>query len=202
VIHYFSGEPIAILGIRGKPEDVSCYTRSFVLRAIIIVLLAGLAGCGREAGWQPLPAQRAASGARDPGELSNSVRMDDATASEYIVKDITEDPSAWRWALVRPELKLIVKDARKLKLWMELAIPPVTFRVTGPVVVTAYVNGRSLGPMRFAEPGRHRYEKPVPDGWVQPDVPVIVAAEVDKRWISKDDGAQLSFLLNSVGLTP
>jgi len=171
-----------------------------VLRSVAVFLCLGLVACGRDPGAYAPPRQRTPSGGADPGELANFVRMNDATAEDYIVKDVSPEHSEWRWTFVRHELRLKVKDARKLQLQMELAIPPVTFRVTGPVAVTCYIDGKSLGPILYTEPGRHRYQKPVPEGWVQPDVPVTVAAEVDRRWVSKEDGAQLSFLLNSVGL--
>jgi hypothetical protein len=166
-----------------------------------MVLLLALAGCGRDPGYVPLPAQRTPSGAPDPGVLGNSVKMDDAAASGYIVRDVSDELSPWRWTFVHPELKLVPDGAHNLKFWMEIAIPPVTFNVTGPVTLTCFLDGRPLGAMRCASAGRHRYERPVPEGWVQAGKAVKVTAEVDKRWVSKDDGAQLGFLLNAVGIT-
>ena len=144
--------------------------------------------------------QRVDPGARDPGELSNFVRMSDTLVEEYIVRDIVGDNSGWRWALAHPELRVRTKTARGLKLAMDFAVPPVTFRVTGPVRITCFVDGKSLGAMEVPKPGQYRYERPVPDGWVRAGVPVTITAETDKLFVAKDDGAQLGFLLGGAGL--
>jgi hypothetical protein len=41
----------------------------------------------------------------------------------------------------------------------------------------------------------------VPEGLVDASQPIRVTFEANPRWISPEDGAQLSFLLRSVGLT-
>jgi hypothetical protein len=61
------------------------------------------------------------------------------------------------------------------------------------------VNNRPLGSIRCPRAGRYRFEKRVPNGWVEPGQPVSVSALVDKRFTAKEDGAQLSFLLGSAG---
>jgi len=169
--------------------------------AIVGLLAMGAVGCGNGPGELPPPPQRAAVAARDPGELGNFIRMGDPYADEYIVKDISPEHGEWRWALAHPELKLRVKNSRHLKFSMEFAIPGATFKVTGPVTVTAYINGKLAGAERCRSEGKYRIEKVVPDGWVMPDSEVTITALVDKRWISKDDGAELSFLLGSVGFS-
>jgi hypothetical protein len=168
-------------------------------RAIPFCLTILLGACSTAPEYLPMPLQRAVSDGRDPGELGNFIRMGDAFADEYIVRDITSEKADWRWTFVRPELKLRVKDASNLRFVMEFTVPPVTFRDTGPIVVSCFVNERLLGTMRCPQAGPYRFEKPVPKGWVEPDSMVSVRAEVDKRWVSKDDGAQLSFLLGAIG---
>jgi hypothetical protein len=94
-----------------------------------------------------------------------------------------------------------VTDNRNLKFSMDFAIPAVTFRVTGPVTVSCAVNGKNLASIRCDHAGDYRLEKPVPAGWVEPGKPIQVTFEAKPRWISPDDGAQLSFLLRSAGFT-
>jgi len=125
--------------------------------------------------------------------------MDEAAADEYIVRDISPERGRWRWAFSRPELKFQPKQSRNLKLLVEFAIPEVTFRETGPVVVTCLVNGRALGTVRCPKPGPYRFERAVPEGWVEPGQLVSVGALVDKPFIAKEDGARLSFLLFAAG---
>jgi len=113
----------------------------------------------------------------------------------------TTEKTAWRWTFVRPELKLRVRDVSDLRFVMEFAVPAVTFRDTGPVVVSCFVNDRLLGSMSCPRAAQYRFEKPVPEGWVQAASDVTVRAEVDRRWVSKEDGAQLSFLLGAIGFS-
>jgi hypothetical protein len=94
-----------------------------------------------------------------------------------------------------------VQDGRNLTFTAEFAIPEVTYKVTGPVRVSCAVNGRTLGSLRCDHAGDFRLEKRVPEGLVDPDKIVRVTFEAEPRWISSEDGAQLSFLLRSAGFT-
>ena len=188
-------------GRRGLPPPGPRYTRSFVSRIppICLIPLLALAACGRRPGEYPPPPQRPPSTGRDPGKLGNFIRMEEASSDEYIVRDISPERGRWRWALSRPELKFQPKQNRDLKLVVEFAIPDVTFRETGPVVVTCLVNGRELGSVRCPKPGQYRFEKQVPNAWISPGQLVSVGALVDKPFIAKEDGARLSFLLGAAG---
>jgi hypothetical protein len=157
------------------------------------------AGCGREAVPLPPPVQRPVSDGRDPGELGLFIRMGDPYADEYIVRDVTSEKTEWRWTFVRPELNLRVGDPAGLRFVMEFHIPPVTFRATGPLTVRCFVNRRPIGEMRCHKPGVYKFEKPVPEGWLQANSTVPVEAEVDRRFVSSDDGAELSFQLGAIG---
>jgi hypothetical protein len=179
------------------------YTRNFVVRLppSLLALSLGLAACGRQPGTFAPPPQRAESPGRDPGELGNFIQMDDPYADEYIVHDISPEHSRWRWAFQRPELRFRPRKVHSLKFALEFAIPEVTFRETGPIIVTCIVNDRPLGSIRCPRAGQYRFEKPVPDGLLRPGEPVTVIALADKRFTAKEDGAQLSFLLGSAGFT-
>jgi hypothetical protein len=156
-------------------------------------------------GWQPgvyaAPAQRSIVLGTDPDGPHAFVAMDDPVADDYLVNDISPEHGFRRWAFTHPELRFRLNDARLLNFTAEFAIPEVTYKVTGPVTVSYAVNGQTLGTMRCDHPGDYRLEKPVPDGLVEPGKFVRVTFEANPRWISPDDGAQLSFLLRSAGFT-
>jgi hypothetical protein len=63
------------------------------------------------------------------------------------------------------------------------------------------VSGKKLETMRCDHPGDYHLEKPVPAGWVEPASTVHVMFNASPRWISPEDGAELSFLLRSAGFT-
>jgi hypothetical protein len=127
--------------------------------------------------------------------------MDDPVAAEYIVRDISPERGYRRWAFLHPELRFRVQEARHLKFAAEFAIPEVTFKVTGPVTVNCSVNAHHVGSIRCPRPGDYRLEVAVPDGVVDPGKEVHVTFETNPRWVSPEDGAELSFFLRSAGFT-
>ncbi len=137
----------------------------------------------------------------DPGEMQPYIAMDDPQADAYIVRDIAPDRGVFRWTYLNPELRLRVEDNRNLTFAMEFAIPEVTFKVTGPVTVSCEVNGHPLGSMRCERPARYRLAKPVPPEWVEPKATTHVTFHAEPRWVSPDDGQQLSFLLFNAGFS-
>jgi hypothetical protein len=159
------------------------------------------AGCGRTPGTYPPPRQQSLDLGMDPGHLKPFIYMDDPTVEEYIVSDISPEKGLRRWAFVRPELKFQVKDTSHLKLAAEFALPEVTYKVTGPVTVSGAVNGHDVGSLRCDHAGDWRLEKPVPDGVVKAGEEIHVTFQANPRWVSPDDGAQLSFFLRGAGLT-
>jgi hypothetical protein len=175
----------------------------FVLRRILLAAIAGVltGACGRRDGSFPLPAQQSLDLGPDPGGPRGMVSMDDPDAGAFLVRDISSERGVSRWAFRHPELRFRVKDARNLIFAVEFAIPDVTFRVTGPVTVSCAVNGKTLATMRCDRAGDYRIERAVPEGLVEPGRPIRVTLEANPRWVSPDDGAELSFLLHSAGFT-
>jgi hypothetical protein len=171
------------------------YILPLVIGAMLIV------ACGRQPGVYAVPPQRSLDLGHDPSPAFAVITMDDPRADDYLVNDISPDRGFRRWAFIHPELRFRLKETRHLIFTAEFAIPEVTYKVTGPVTVSYAVNGRTLGTLRCAHAGDFRLEKPVPEGLVEPDKPVRVTFEANPRWISPEDGAQLSFLLRSAGFT-
>jgi hypothetical protein len=175
----------------------------FVKRKTLLVVMSAALSlcCGRQAGVYAAPAQQSLELGPDPGGLAGFVTMDDPVSDDYIVKDISPGRDFRRWAFIAPEMKFQVKDARHLKFAVDFTIPEVTYKVTGPVTVTYAVNGKQLGLERCDHAGDFHVEKAVPEGWVEAGTPVHVQLSATPRWISPEDGAQLSFLLRSAGFT-
>ena len=173
----------------------------FVIWRILIVVIVGLltVSCGRQPGVYAAPPQRTVDLGPDPDGPHAFVTMDDPVADDYLVRDISPEHGFRRWAFIHPELRFRLQDARHLTFTAEFAIPEVTYKVTGPVRVSYMVNGRTLGTIRCDHAGDFRIEKAVPDGLVESGKFVSVTFEADPRWVSPEDGAQLSFLLRSAG---
>jgi hypothetical protein len=136
-----------------------------------------------------------------PYRIKQVVAMSDGDAPQHFVKDITENSGgSWRWTLQRPTVRLTPQSTENLVYIIDFTLPGTTFKDTGPVTLSYFVNDRLLDKIRYTEAGEHHFEKKVPGGWVEPGKEAIVAAEIDKMWVSKDDGARLGFLLTQIGL--
>jgi hypothetical protein len=172
-----------------------------VIRQLLPLVIGALLtlSCGRQPGVYAAPPQSSLDLGPDPDGPHSFVYMDDPVVDDYLVHDFSPERGFRRWAFTRPELRFRLKDVRHLIFTAEFAIPEVTYKVTGPVTVSYAVNGRTLGAIRCNHAGDFRLQKPVPDGLVEPDQFVRVTFEANPRWISPDDGAQLSFLLRSAG---
>ncbi len=168
--------------------------------AVIPSLMLG--GCGRETGWYPVPAQQSLDLGGDPDGVGPAVKMSDADADDYIVRDIGYSPGTWRWAFRHPELRFRVPRGDGWRLVADIAIPEVTFRVTGAAGISYFVDGRRLGMIRCDHAGQYAIDKPVPNGWLIAGPYIHVSFDADRRWISPDDGAELSFLVSRVGFEP
>jgi hypothetical protein len=160
-------------------------------------LLSG--ACGREAGWLVVPAQQSLNLGLDPGGIGPSVKMSDPDAGDYIVRDIGSMPGAWRWAFAHPELRFRVGRTEGWRFTAQLAVPEVTFRVTGPVGIAYFVDGRKLGAIRCDHPGQFAIDQAIPAGWLEVGRYLHVTFEADRHWVSPEDGAELSFQLLQAG---
>jgi hypothetical protein len=173
---------------------------AFVRRTLLCLLLCALAtSCGAPSLWYAPPAQRPSDFGKDPPTMGAYIDMENPEAAGYIVRDISSERGIFRWAYKAPEIRLRVEDARNLKFAFEFAIPEVTFKDTGPVTVSAALGGRVVGSIQCPRAGDYRFEKPVPDGWIQAQTPIHVTFNAQPRWVAPLDGNELSFLLKNVG---
>ena len=173
----------------------------FVVRYILPLAIIALLtlSCGRPPKAYAAPLQLSTNLGPDPTDDLDFVRMDDPRAPEYLVADISSESGFRRWAFAHPELRFRIKDTRNLTFTAQLTVPEVTFKVTGPVTVTYAVNGKPLGTLRCTHSGDFEISRPVPEGLVQSGADTRVTFEAAPRWVSPEDGAQLSFLLRSAG---
>ena len=172
-----------------------------MIRTLVWMAALVTISCGRHAGSFPVPEQRSLNLGVDPGIVS-FIQMDDPAANDYIVKDIASEPGVYRWAFLHPELRFRVAPSKDLRFTAELAVPEVTFKVTGPVNVKYALDGKDLGSLHCDHVGKYRISQAVPPGWLASEPYVHVTFETDRRWVSKEDGAQLSFLLFNAGFQP
>jgi hypothetical protein len=166
---------------------------------LLIILTAACLSCGRHPGKFSVPPQDTADYGPDPDGPHAFVNMDDPVAEDYFVHDISTERGYRRWAFAHPVLRFRLSDIKSVTFVTEFALPEATYKVTGPVTVDYFVAGHKLGSLRCDHPGDYRISKPVPEDWLEAGEFLEVSYEANPRWISPDDGAQLSFFLRSAG---
>ena len=118
-----------------------------------------------------------------------------------VASDILPPAGGWSWTGKRPAVKVRLRGKQQVRYQMDFAVADATFKETGPVSVTFFVNDHVIETVRYAKPGPQHYEKAIPTEWLQPNNDNLVGAEVDKVWTSPDDGAKLGLILMRIGLT-
>lgn len=168
---------------------------------LIIAALLCLGACAPEPEWYAPPMQRATLRGVEPRPVGSVVSMDSPLADAYIVSGVLKgDPlSRWRWTSQRPELRFYLTETKGLKFFMDFVLAEATFQFTGPVTVRFSIGGKPLGSAHYGKPGEQHYEVEVPGNLLTASEPVKVAAEVDKVYVSPQDGAKLGFLLVRAG---
>jgi hypothetical protein len=126
--------------------------------------------------------------------------MNDPNAQKHLLRDInrTLEDSLYRWTHRRPEMQFWLDGTRRIKFAMDFAFAEATMKVTGPVTLTFFINGRLFDRARYDQPGSHHYEKDVPPELLKPRAPNVVAIEADKVWVSPDK-TSLGFVLTEAG---
>ncbi|SRR5579883_3281814 len=170
-------------------------------RIALVFFVALLTACQNMPEPYAPPEQRQPFENFRPYRVRRVIHMSDSDADSYIMKDIASSGNGvWRWTGQRPTVRVLLRTNENLHYTIDFAIAGVTFEQTGPVTLSFYVNDHLLDTVRYSSFGSQHFEKPVPPEWIKKDEQNTLAAEIDKMWISKDDGSRLGFILTSIGL--
>jgi hypothetical protein len=174
------------------------------MRIVCLILGAGfLTGCASQPQTYAPPVQREpVLNGQTPKPPKHILAMSDHETDSFIIQDIPLGSSGpWRWTGKRPTVRLYVDDPNGHSLVADYSIAQATFKDTGPVNLTFYVNDQALATVAENQQGVKHFEKPVPPEMLKPGADNLFAIEIDKVWVAKADGAQLGFILASIGLT-
>jgi hypothetical protein len=170
------------------------------IRVVFSAVTVGLCACQNMPEPYAPPAQRPVFAETRP-RSERMVNMGDPDAPRRFVQDIFlgEAEAGWRWTNQRPTVKVLVSPSEPLKYAIDFTVPEVTFKDTGPVTLSFYVNDHLLDRVEYTSHGSKHFEKPVPPDWLTPAEQTL-AAEIDKVWMAKEDGSKLGFILVRIGL--
>lgn len=171
------------------------------MKRILPPLVLLLNGCQSVPETFAPPEQRPPLPEFRPYRATRVVHMSDPDAAAFLVRDIGGlEGGSWRWAGKRPTLRLRPRSDEGIRYVIDFTLPPVTFKETGPVTISFYFGDHLLESVRYAEAGRKQFQKLVPARWIATGEEVLVAAEIDRLWKSKEDGSTLGFIITSMGL--
>ena len=173
------------------------------MKPLLLIPLVLLAGCISQPQLYAPPIQREPMlDGQAPKPPKDVLKMSDLETDAYIVQDIPKgSPDPWRWTGKRPTVHLFVANPDGRKLVVDYSIAEATLKDTGPVKLTFFVNDQPLATVTEDKQGVKRFERPVPAEMLKAQADNTLAIEIDKVWIAKGDGAQLGFIIASVGLT-
>jgi hypothetical protein len=172
-----------------------------ILEAVLILGAVLLSGCQNLPEPYVPPEQRQPFDHFEPYHITRIVNMADGDANQHFVKDILGDTGPWRWTVKHPEVRMTMRTNQGLRYVIDFSIVQTTFKDTGPLRFSFYVNGHVLDTQRYDTEGNKHFEKAVPAEWVEPGKETILGAEVDKLWYSPADHQPLGFILTRIGLT-
>lgn len=133
--------------------------------------------------------------------MGRIVNLGDGDANQHVVRDILGDTGSWRWTAKHPEVRVTMRTNKMLHYVIDFTIVEATFKDTGPLQLSFYVNGHVLDQLTYTSEGPKHFEKPVPEDWIEPGKEAVLGAEVDKVWYSPADHQPLGFILSRIGLT-
>ena len=173
-------------------------------RPYVLLPVCFLVGCATIPDSYAPPVQRKPLTGADPSPVGRFVHLAETDADSYIVRDVTAaaEAGSWRWTRKRPELRFFLDSIEHEDFKADFSIADATFKDTGPVTISVFINGNLLDTVRYAEPGEKHFSKPVPEKFLHPKALNFAVLEIDKVWVSKTDGAQLGFILMRAGFAP
>ena len=171
-----------------------CWLAALSLAAVV------LAGCSTAPASYSVPEQHL------PFNPLGSARRDyvaagDLYAPKFFVKDIVPlEGGDWRWTRAEPELRFFLESTQRRRLLFDFNINENTFKDTGPVTISFFVNDRMLGRERYDGPGDHLFEKPVPSDWLRVGEETRVRASIENVWRTPE--GPLGILFKRAGILP
>ena len=167
----------------------------------LLVFTLATYSCNRLPESYPPPEQRHPTEGVSLLRASMMVNMNDQDAEAHFVKDIglKLEGGYWRWAQKQPTVKILLAKTQGLKFTTNFTLYEGCMAQTGPVVISFRIGDKLLAKERYTTPGYKHFEKPVPADWLQTSAETLVSEEIDKVFVSPEDGVKLGFILSNIG---
>jgi hypothetical protein len=138
--------------------------------------------------------------------VASTVKMNDVRASAQLASGFYSlESNAWRWTAGKFSVVLrppVTAPERGALLKFEFSLPDAVFKKTGPITLTASIQGTKLKPQRYSASGSYTYAVDVPPNLLSGEtVPVDFALD---KYLPPGTGDQreLGVIASSVGFEP
>ncbi len=167
----------------------------------LVFLTAFLSACAPAPEFPPPPQKQMPVG-DEPLPSATFIRMSGPAADAGIVQEIVQQQSAsaWRWTNQHPRVKVWVHGAEGWNLHVKFTLPGVTLKQTGPITIRFGVNDHILATQVFGKEQQYEFVKAVPPEMLNPEQPNFIALDLDRVYVSPNDGVKLGILLQEIGL--
>jgi hypothetical protein len=136
--------------------------------------------------------------------LKSAVSMADPEAAPQLISGFHNlEQNSWRWTMGRFSVLLKPPPSAPsgARVIVRLSVPDAVLQQTGPVTLTATLNGARLGSETWRTAGEYTFEAPVPAAALGPDA-VTVDFALDKYLpAGTAEARELGLIVTSVELT-
>lgn len=112
-----------------------------------------------------------------------------------MLRDFMPGPAGrWRWTFERPALLMNAPKRPNTKFSMDLVVHSGTFKETGPIRLSVFVNGQKIGEKVFNSAENQTFASAVPLNVLREDGIALVETRLDKYYKSPEDGQKMGYL--------
>jgi hypothetical protein len=110
-------------------------------------------------------------------------------------------PGRWRWTYEHPALLMAAPKRSNTKFSMDFVIHSATFKETGPIRLSVFINGQKIGEKLYTSAENQNFSATVPEAALRDDGIALVETRLDKYYKSPEDGQKMGYLFLRAALT-
>jgi hypothetical protein len=124
------------------------------------------------------------------------VEMGRPGAERHFLHDVMGGTPAdpYRWTFERPALLFQVPKRGNTKFKMDLVVHGDTFKKTGPLRMTVWLNGKPIGQKVYDSPEKQTFQQEIAPEWLRSDGLALVETTLDTYYVAPADQRKLGYL--------
>ncbi len=176
--------PRGLILVRGATDNVLSFLKDVMRKTVISACLACgllvLLGCTAEEPPAPDTVDSQANEASAGHEVRFALELGKDYPEDRLLRGLYESEGAWRWSARSFAFSLDVPDVEPpVYVELEFALSEILMKDLGDVTLTARLNGEEIGRETYADHGKRRFTKELPQRLLKSER-VEVEFELDK----------------------